>query len=390
MGRPCPVRSREDARTPVGKSPIPSRSFVERPGVFPALQARCVPHLRSSAILSGRRHGDQRLTAGLSALLDRMGEVRLLVLGDFLLDEFLFGEIARVSREAPVLILRYQETHVCPGGAANTVANAAALGAAVIPVGVVGDDPDGERLLELWPDGVERDHVIRLPGFRTTRKSRILAGSFHSFRQQVVRMDYEYPLRSEPALESRLLDRLESCLPTADAMIVSDYTLGNVTPGIREAVAAAARSRRLPLVVDSRDDPAGFPGATAVTPNIMELEAALGASAGHDPDEIARLGERARREWRVESLLVTRGKLGMILFTSQSNVHIPAYGSAEAVDVTGAGDTVAATYATALAAGASFEIAARLANLAGGLVVMKKGTATVSAEELRRAASDSL
>jgi D-glycero-beta-D-manno-heptose-7-phosphate kinase len=330
------------------------------------------------------------LTTELSSLLNGMGSVRLVVLGDFLLDEFLFGEIARVSREAPVLILRYQEARACPGGAANTVANAAALGATVIPVGVVGDDPDGDRLLSLWPDRVVRDHVIRLPGARTTRKCRILAGSFHSFRQQVVRMDYEFPVKLDPVLESRLLSRFESSLPDADAVVVSDYTLGNVPPGIRAAAASAARTRGIPLIVDSRDDPGGFPGATAVTPNITELEAALAATAGHDPDEAARLAERARREWAVDVLLVTRGKLGMLLCTAESVSHIPAYGSAEAVDVTGAGDTVAATFAAALAAGASFESAARLANVAGGLVVMKKGTATVSAEELEHAAAESL
>ncbi|GAB4108288.1 MAG: D-glycero-beta-D-manno-heptose-7-phosphate kinase [Acidobacteriota bacterium] len=324
----------------------------------------------------------------LLTLLSQLSHRRIAVLGDFLLDEFVFGEIARVSREAPVLILRYHETQCCPGGGANTVANVAALGAEVYPVGVIGGDEAAGRLLELWPDNVSRKFLVRDPGARTTRKSRVLAGLLHSFRQQVVRIDYEHPLAATLEQEERLLAALEGALAEAEALIISDYTLGTVTPALARKAVNAARSRKLPVVADSRDHPAGFAGATAVTPNISEVEAAMMRPAGGETSRLEELGREARQRFGVEALLVTRGKWGMSLFTDDSVLHIPPYGVEEAVDVTGAGDTVAAVFGTALAAGATPEDAARLANLAGGLVVAKKGTATVSVQELERAVQD--
>jgi rfaE bifunctional protein kinase chain/domain len=320
-----------------------------------------------------------------ATLLERFDTVRLVVLGDFLIDEFLFGEISRVSREAPVLILHYQETRICPGGAANTVANAAALGARVLPIGVVGDDRGADELVAMWPDNVDKSGLIREPRARTTRKSRILAGSFHSFQQQVVRMDYENPIPHRRAWERRVLSDLSAALPEAGALVISDYSLGNITARIKREAMALAHKYRIPVIIDSRDHPASFAGATTVTPNITEVEASLRRVIGHDLEKLERYGERARRKWRIEALLVTRGKLGMSLFTDSGVVHIRAHGSDEAVDVTGAGDTVAATYAAALAAGADFEVAARLANVSAGLVVMKKGTSTVTRDELANA-----
>jgi rfaE bifunctional protein kinase chain/domain len=308
----------------------------------------------------------------LAALLEHFDRVRLVVLGDFLIDEFLFGEISRVSREAPVLILHYQETRICPGGAANTVANAAALGARVLPIGIVGDDRGADQL-------------IREPGAQTTRKSRILAGSFHSFQQQVVRMDYEAPIPYRPPWERKVLANLSAALEQADALVISDYSLGNITGRIRRAAMATARRSGIPVIIDSRDHPSAFPGATTVTPNISEVEATMRRVIGENLEKLEKYGELARRRWKVDTLLVTRGKLGMSLFTPSGIVHIRAHGSDDAVDVTGAGDTVAATYATSLAAGADFESAARLANVSAGLVVMKKGTSTVTRDELANA-----
>ena len=325
------------------------------------------------------------LTPDLACTLERLGKARLVVLGDFLIDEFIFGEISRVSREAPVLILRYGGTRICPGGAANTVANAAALGAQVAAIGVVGDDPDADQLCELWPASVSREGVIKCPEAQTTRKSRILAGSFHSFRQQVVRIDRETPVPYARRWEKKMLESLEAALPAAGAMIISDYSLGNVTPRIKRTATDRCRELNIPLVIDSRDHPSKFPGATTVTPNITEVEAGLGKVIGQEIDRLEHFGRLARSRWQVDSLLVTRGRLGMSLFTEQANLHMPAFGSSEAVDVTGAGDTVAATFATALASGSDFETAACLANIAGGLVVMKKGTATVTGEEIRLA-----
>jgi len=328
------------------------------------------------------------LSPDVARTLDGLNQARLVVLGDFLIDEFVFGEISRVSREAPVLILHYSETRICPGGAANTVANAAALGARVDAIGVIGDDVGADQLCGLWPESVSQAGVIRLSGVQTTRKSRILAGSFHSFRQQVVRIDREAPIPHQPEWEESVIEQINERVPGAGAMIISDYSLGNVTPRVKSSATALCRKLGIPLVIDSRDHPTEFPGATTVTPNITEVEAGLGELIGQETERLEHFGGLARARWQVDALLVTRGRLGMSLFTEDSSVHFPAFGSSEAVDVTGAGDTVAATYATSLATGADFSTSAFLANIAGGLVVMKKGTATISTAEIRQALQD--
>lgn len=326
------------------------------------------------------------MTDRLTELITRFKDLRIIVFGDFMLDEYLFGEISRVSREAPVLILRYQGTQTLPGGAANTLANVAALGARAIPIGYVGNDQHGRSLHELWPRSVNLDHLYKDASFSTTCKTRILAGSFHSYQQQVVRIDYEHKLELSQKHETRIIDALNDLCRSADALIISDYSLGNLTRSLQRESVRIAREASIPVIVDSRDHPAEYPEATCVTPNITEIEASIGHSLGHDLAPLERTGNELRRKWDVESLLVTRGKLGMSLFLNESCHHIPPFGSAEAVDVSGAGDTVAATCATTLAAGGSFYNAAVLANCAGGLVVMKKGTATVSAAELTTAA----
>ena len=322
------------------------------------------------------------MTNRFKEVISRFKDLRIVVFGDFMVDEYLFGEISRVSREAPVLILKYQETRTRPGGAANTLANVAALGASAIPVGFIGDDLRGHSLPDLWPKAVELRHLYRDPSFATTCKTRILAGSFHSFQQQVVRIDYEHTLELSSEQETRIINTLTDLCQSADALIISDYSLGNLSALLQREAVQIARKAGIPAIVDSRDHPSKYSEATCVTPNITEIEAFIGHSLGHDLAPLEETGKELRRRWKVESLLVTRGKLGMSLFLNESCHHIPPFGSAEAVDVSGAGDTVAATCTTVLAAGGSCYDAAVLANCAGGLVVMKKGTATVSASEL--------
>ncbi len=299
-----------------------------------------------------------------------------------MLDEFVMGEISRVSREAPVLILKYVDSQFCPGGAANTVANAAALGARVFPVGLLGDDDWSRQLTDLWPENVSREGVIRDPMVRTTKKARILAGAFHSTRQQVVRMDYEHHLLLTGEQEKNLLGRLKKILPSVHALIISDYGLGNLNRKTRKEAIKLAREFSIPVIVDSRDNSAAYPGATAVTPNISEVEAALGVQIGSDLEKIKKICSPLVGKWNIESLLVTMGKLGLALVEKERFTHIPAWGEEAAVDVSGAGDTVVSTYTCALAAGAGILEAANLANIAGGLVVMKKGTSTISPSEL--------
>ncbi|MBI4454329.1 MAG: bifunctional hydroxymethylpyrimidine kinase/phosphomethylpyrimidine kinase [Acidobacteria bacterium] len=314
-------------------------------------------------------------------LVDSFAGKRILVYGDLILDQFLFGEISRISREAPVLILKYRETTSAAGGGANAANNAARLGADVITVGVVGADKGGKQLAELLPVGAS---LIIEERYATPTKVRILGGSSHSPRQQIVRVDYESCLSSVRGIHERLAESLRSAIEQADAIVVSDYGVGTVQASSMEIITQGAAKRNIPVVVDSRFALTDFHNITAMTPNISEVEEALHEKLSHDERRIAEMGKELCRRSGLQALLITRGRFGMTLIEHADQVtHIPIFGSDEVADVTGAGDTVTATFTTALAADASFFEAAMLANYAAGLVVMKRGIATVSAEELK-------
>jgi rfaE bifunctional protein kinase chain/domain len=303
--------------------------------------------------------------------------------GDLVADEFIYGRIDRLSREAPVLILEYDSTEVVPGGAGNAVANVASLGGRADLVGVVGRDDAGRRLLAALPGRVDTRGVMRSSGYRTPVKTRILAGGVHSAKQQVVRIDRVGGVIG--ASRARALQaRLTTAITRADAVIVSDYGGGVVTPSLWARALAGARRRTPPIVVvDSRYGLGGFAGMTACTPNEPEVEALLGVRINYDRATLEDAGRELLRRLRCQAVLVTRGSRGMALFeVGRRTDHIPIVGSDEIADVTGAGDTVIAAFTLALAAGAGFGEAARLANHAGGLVVMKRGTAVVTADEL--------
>jgi rfaE bifunctional protein kinase chain/domain len=317
------------------------------------------------------------------AIIRRFRRVRLAVLGDLVADEFIYGRLDRVSREAPVLILRYDSTEIVAGGAGNAAANAAALGASVHVLGVVGADAAGRRLIEALPRGTKTSGVIRAGGFVTPVKTRILAGGVHSAKQQVVRID-KAGSAIRPAVARRVERSLARTLRRVHAVIVSDYGSGLATPALWRRAVAAARLRRAPLsLIDSRYALAGFSGMTACTPNEAEVEALLGIRINDDRAMLERAGRTLLERLKCRAVLITRGSRGMALFEPDRPADlIPIVGSDEIADVTGAGDTVIATFTLALAAGATFGEAARIANHAGGLVVMKRGTATVTAEEL--------
>lgn len=326
----------------------------------------------------------------LSKTIEHFSTVKILVVGDLLLDQFVLGDISRVSREAPVLILNYQETVSMPGGCANTVANVDSLGAKVIPVGFLGDDEYSDQLLSLWPQRIETDYIFQEPSFLTTRKTRILAGSHYSFQQQVVRIDYEHPYHLNEQHENKIIQALMELVPQVDAVILSDYSLGNLTESVRKTAFKYVGQHKKILVADSRDNPHLYQGATSITPNVSEIAQIESISTKHGLNRLEKIASQLREKWRLEALLVTLGKLGMSLFVKDSVTHIPVFGTDEVADVTGAGDTVTAVYATALATGSSFEEAARLANYAAGTVVMKKGTTTISPIELRQAIRSNL
>ncbi len=312
-------------------------------------------------------------------------EVSVTVLADLVADEFIFGEIARVSREAPVLILKHRERTVVPGGGANAVMNLASLGVNVLPVGVVGDDEPGALLLECFHEKkISVGGIERLKHHPTTTKTRILAGMSHTSRQQVVRVDREpEPLGELHPVLLNLINAAREYATASDGMLVSDYGYGAATPRLLTFVKSNGCLENKPITVDSRYRILDYEGATAATPNEPEVEEALGMKIGHDNEKLFAAGERLLKELALQSLVITRGRDGMVAFEDGAKpVAIPIYGSDQVVDVTGAGDTVIATFTAALAAGADTIDAARLANFAGGIVVMKRGTATVSNKEL--------
>jgi rfaE bifunctional protein kinase chain/domain len=338
---------------------------------------------RSVHPLPGEAERKERLLA----LVDGFSSRRVLVVGDLIADEFIYGEVTRVSREAPVLILKYDATAIVGGGAGNAANNVAALGGRARLAGIVGADPEGRRLVASFQRGVERTHVVRSRAYRTPVKTRILAGGVHAARQQIVRIDRESGWPLDGAVSAALARKIEPAVDGCDAVLLSDYGSGLVTPpvavAVRRAVARRARRRPIPILVDSRYRLLDYRGLTMCSPNESEAEQILGIRIDDDLGALERAGRALLKRTAMEAVLVTRGSRGMALFQpKQPTVHVPIFGSDEVTDVTGAGDTVIATVALALAAGASFYEATRLANYAGGLVVMKRGTATVTASEL--------
>jgi rfaE bifunctional protein kinase chain/domain len=323
----------------------------------------------------------------LLALVRRFARSRVAVLGDLIADEFIYGRVERVSREAPVLILRYDTTVVVPGGAGNAANNVASLGGRVRLAGLAGPDDAGRRMMDALHARVRTTGVVRPPGFSTPVKTRILAGGVHSAKQQVVRIDRITSGVPDLGLRRAFEQRARAAIERSDAVLVSDYGSGLVTPSLvdrlRRSAWRTAKGRTRPFLVDSRYAVKEYRGLTTCTPNESEVEQILGVRIGDDAGALERAGREMLRRTRMRALLVTRGSRGMALFEpGQPTRHIPIFGSDEIADVTGAGDTVIATMTLALSAGASFYEAARLANYAGGLVVMKRGTATVSPDEI--------
>lgn len=327
-------------------------------------------------------------SAKLLSLIGALKGRTVAVVGDVVADEFVYGRVARVSREAPVLILEYDSTEIVAGGGGNAANNVAALGGSAALVAVVGRDEPGRRLLKSLHRRVNQNRVVRASNRPTPVKTRILAGGIHSAKQQVVRIDRSIgggiDARARAAFDRQALD----VSVKADAVLVSDYGSGLVSPGLVAKMKAAITRQGLsiPLLVDSRYQLLRYRGLTACTPNESEVEQALGVRINDDTKTLERAGREILERTAMRAVLITRGSRGMALFVpGVSTTHIPIFGSDEIADVTGAGDTVMATMTLALAAGATFEAAARLANYAGGLVVMKRGTATVTADELRAA-----
>jgi len=325
----------------------------------------------------------------LAEIVEQFSGKKVVMYGDFVADEFQYGDISRVSREAPVLILKHRETRFVPGGGANATNNLAALGAKVVPVTAVGDDAAGDGLVEFFRGlGVDTSGIVRVVNWTTPTKTRFLAGWAHTTAQQVFRVDSEPAEKLTEKAEKQLAAKLLAKAKSADALAVSDYGFGSATP---DGVRAARRKLRknTPVTLDARQGLTRYAnsGIVSATPNEAELEALHHTTIGKNLNELERCGRSTLAAMKIQSLLVTRGRDGMALFEKNggSFTNISVHGSDQAVDVTGAGDTVLAAYTLALASGATALEAAHIANIAGGLVVMKRGTATVSRAELLEA-----
>lgn len=327
-----------------------------------------------------------RRPRSLLELLARFPSRRVLVVGDLVADHYIYGQTERVSREAPVLIVRYESSDVKLGGGANAAANARTLGGRVAVVGALGSDEMGAALKRLFRAGGIAAQAVSSRAIATETKTRILAGGVSTTRQQMLRLDRGGRGTLPPKLRQALVRKIKEAAKSADAILVSDYGAGVVGEEVRDALRGLV-AEGMPVCVDSRYALRDFHGFTLCKPNEPELENLVGAPLRTEAELIA-AGRTVVKGLGCSALVVTRGRKGMAVFTRGGVEFIPVHGQAEAVDVTGAGDTVIAALSLALGAGADFLDAGRLANVAGALVVQKQGTATVSPAELRAALVD--
>ncbi len=321
------------------------------------------------------------MSSPLEGYIQRFSSIRVAVMGDFIADEFIYGATSRISREAPVLVLDFTGREIVPGGGGNAAMNAAALGGNVWAIGALGADEAGQELRRaMGKHGIDTELLWADPERVTPTKTRIMAGGRNTKRQQVIRVDHEKKLDLSESLESRMVREIERMADDGlDALLISDYGLGVVTKGVKDAIRKL--STELIITVDSRYAGDSFFGVTAITPNEEEVEGML----GYWPDEerLDEAGATLLEKTGARAVLITRGDKGMSLFEGNvPRTDIPIHGSDQVLDVTGAGDTVIAAFTLSLAADASMREAAEIANRAAGLVVMKAGTTVVEPHEL--------
>lgn len=319
------------------------------------------------------------------ALMEKFKKARILVIGDLIMDHFIWGKVRRISPEAPVPVVEVTSESIVLGGSANVVNNIHSLGGHAVVTGVIGSDNDGRRLVEMLKEkGIPAEGIIKDPRRPTTIKTRIIAHS-----QQMVRFDREKKDRIGPETSAKVINYIKKAVKAADLVVISDYAKGLITQQLVEETNAACQSLGKPVAVDPKVEHFDYyKGVTIVTPNNLEASQASGVDITDD-ETLHRAGEVLFNRLGCQALLITRGENGMSLFETASETHIPTVAK-EVFDVSGAGDTVIGTLALALASGANFREAAVLANFAAGVVVGKVGTATLSQEELHEAAAKGL
>ncbi len=322
-------------------------------------------------------------------LLNRIVQLKkrnIMVIGDMVADVYLEGTISRISREAPVLILEHTEEKVVPGGASNVVHNAATLSGNVLAVGVVGQDYAGQELARILSSKNANMAGLLIDNNRPTiTKTRVMAGGQATVRQQIVRIDKEKKEALSAQIEEEVKAYIAAHIVDMHGVVLSDYGSHTVTTDILHYVIQTCQDKNIPCIVDSRYNIMEYSGIEVVKQNESEAAAAVGYEI-IDETTLLSAGKTILEHLDAKAVLISRGPDGMTLFEKTGTVtHIPVTNKSEVYDVTGAGDTVVATMILALAAGASYEDAARLSNFAAGIVVKKPGTATTTPEELRQA-----
>ncbi|MCX8093487.1 MAG: bifunctional ADP-heptose synthase [Candidatus Goldbacteria bacterium] len=317
-------------------------------------------------------------------LINRFKEKKILVLGDFILDEYVYGETERISREAPVLILKYNHSTYLAGGGANPVMNIKDLGAIPIAISVCGYDVHSKIMLNLLKSKkINLDTIIRDKNFNVPVKTRIMAGSVHTVKQQIVRIDRVGAKSISKETENTIINNLKEFIKKTDCLLVSDYGGPLLTDKIISIISNYAKEG-YKVVVDSRYALKKFKYITTGTPNETEAGPLVDIESYEEKD-VEVIIKKLTNLIKAKGMVVTRGSKGMMIYENKKIIKIPAFGSEEIVDVSGAGDTVASIISLALACGSSLKDAAYLANIGGGLVVMKRGVATVTSDELKKA-----
>lgn len=320
-------------------------------------------------------------------LVESFPRKKIAVWGDFILDEYILGTTRRISREAPVLILSYRNREFSLGGAGNAVLNLKALGAEPFPVGVLGSDDSRKKIIRIFKDkGISTDFLIQAQDYQTPIKTRILAGEESTRKQQILRIDKESRVPERSDLKRKIQKSLESVCKRIKALLISDYNYLTVKEDIFKQILPLYKKSNIPVTLDSRFRLLKFKGVTVSTPNEPEVEGATGIELKDSSLIIKKAGRFLLNKSQAAAVLITRGSKGMALFErNKPPFLIPIIGTTDIVDVTGAGDTVISVLTLALTCGATFREAALLSNYAGSVVVMKKGTATLSTQELRQA-----
>ncbi|MGL5000492.1 MAG: D-glycero-beta-D-manno-heptose-7-phosphate kinase [Cetobacterium sp.] len=311
----------------------------------------------------------------LEEILNSFENLKVAVVGDMMLDDYLIGSVERISPEAPVPVVSIKKERFVLGGAANVVNNLSTLGAQAVCFGVIGEDFDGDRLIkELEKKGIETSGVVKSEERPTIVKRRIISGN-----QQLLRLDWEDPRPISSALEDNLLKHIENKIDGLDAIILSDYDKGLLTPRVVKKIISLCKEKNIIVTVDPKPKNAlNYIGATSMTPNRKEAIECLGKTSF---DDIVEIGKELKEKLKLNSLLLTRSEEGMSLFEGENLINIPTYAK-EVYDVTGAGDTVISVFTLACAAGVTSYEAAKIANTAAGVVVGKMGTSTVTKEEI--------